>query len=99
MVPESVQNVGRYAFAAVEALTSALRSASAEVGSVAGGSWTGAAADEFATGWTEVYDGAMVIVSALEELATKLGVTAESYRQRDESNAGALAAIHSLDLP
>jgi WXG100 family type VII secretion target len=97
-IPDSVRDVGKYVYGVAEALRTALDSAGTEIASLTEGSWTGAAADEFETGWLEAHSGGVKIATALAELAEKLGVTAETYRQRDESNASALSNI-GLDLP
>lgn len=98
VVPDSVRDVGRYVFGIADELRAAFKAADTEVAALTRESWTGAAADEFASGWSEAYGGGSRIAAALVELAERLGVTAETYRQRDESNASALSAT-SLDLP
>ncbi|WP_156371303.1 WXG100 family type VII secretion target [Nocardia arizonensis] len=98
VVPDGVRDVGRYVFGVAEALRTALDSASTEVSALTGGSWTGTAADEFETGWSEAYSGGVKIVEALAGLAEKLGITAQTYQRRDESNASTMGYA-SLDLP
>ncbi|MEU0875076.1 WXG100 family type VII secretion target [Nocardia brasiliensis] len=98
VVADSVGDVGKYVFGIADELRTALKTANTEVAALIRESWTGTAADEFEAGWSEAYDGGSKIAAALVELAEKLGVTAETYRQRDESNASALSAT-SLDLP
>jgi len=98
VVPEQVREVGRYVYELSEAFRTALSSAASDVDGVVGGSWTGGLATEFGAGWSDVRDGGDQIVTALAEMAEKLGVTAETYRVRDEDNASALGTS-SLDLP
>ncbi|WP_433576490.1 WXG100 family type VII secretion target [Nocardia brasiliensis] len=98
VVPDRVREVGAYVYELAEALRSALDSAAKDVDALTGSGWTGDAATEFATGWTDVRDGGVQIMSALTGMAEKLGVTADTYRQRDDSNAAALHTS-SLDLP
>jgi WXG100 family type VII secretion target len=74
----------------------ALDSVAHEVGALLTSDWTGDAADEFATGWTETHDGGTQLMQALTSLAEKLGVTAATYRSTDTGNA---SGISSLDLP
>ncbi|MGW4772849.1 ESX-1 secretion-associated protein [Nocardia sp. NPDC004278] len=99
VVPEKVREVGKYVYELAETLRTALDSAAKDVDAVANGSWTGNLASKFAEGWTEVHDGGGQIISALSELAEKLGVTAETYEAQDASNASALTNTSSLDLP
>ncbi|MFE7741495.1 type VII secretion target [Nocardia sp. NPDC057455] len=98
VVPDKVWELGKYAYELAEALRAALDSASKEVASLTDGSWTGDAANEFSAGWTDVRDGGSQIMNALTGMAEKLGVTADTYRARDESNAASLNTS-SLDLP
>ncbi|MEU2255860.1 ESX-1 secretion-associated protein [Nocardia xishanensis] len=98
VVPEKVRDVGKYVFELSEALRTALDSAAKDVASLTDGSWTGDAANEFSEGWNDVRDGGTRIMTALTEMAEKLGVTADTYQARDESNASALNGS-SLDLP
>ncbi|MGY4103919.1 WXG100 family type VII secretion target [Nocardia sp. R16R-3T] len=98
VVPDQVREVGTYVYALADTLSTALDSAAREVESLTTSSWTGDASTGFNTGWNEVSDGGRQIISALTGLAEKLGVTAETYQRRDESNAGALSSS-SLDLP
>ncbi|MEU7631053.1 WXG100 family type VII secretion target [Nocardia sp. NPDC049220] len=98
VVPDEVRDVGSYVYHLADTLGSALDAAAREVQSLTGGSWAGAASTGFGTGWNDVNDGGRQIIAALADLAAKLGVTADSYQQRDESNSGALSSS-TLDLP
>ena len=98
MAPEKVREVGKYVYELAEALRTALDSAAKDVASLTDSSWTGDAATDFAEGWTVVRDGGSQIMTALTSMAEKLGVTADTYKVRDESNAAVLN-ISSLDLP
>ncbi|MFD5174512.1 WXG100 family type VII secretion target [Nocardia sp. NPDC058379] len=97
VVPASVRDVGNYVYGIADTLRQALDMASGEVDSCAGGSWAGTAASTFATGWSETREGGLMIIAALTTMAEKLGVTAETYTQRDESNSELLRNF-SLDL-
>lgn len=57
--------------------------------------WTGNNAGVFTAGWEEFHLGADQVWDALFELAEKLGITAETLAQVDESNA---AATYTLNL-
>lgn len=98
VVPEKVSEVGKYLYELAEELRGALDSAAKDVSSLTDGSWTGDYATEFANGWTDVREGGSQIMAALTELAEKLGVTADTYQARDESNAASMQSS-SLDLP
>ncbi|MGQ4599535.1 WXG100 family type VII secretion target [Nocardia sp. R6R-6] len=98
VVPEQVREVGQYVYDLAEALRSALDSAAKDVDSLVNGSWTGDSSTEFGHGWTEVRDGGIRIITALTGMAEKLGITADTYRARDENTAAALRTS-SLDLP
>nr|WP_232541367.1 WXG100 family type VII secretion target [Nocardia bovistercoris] len=60
------------------------------------GTWKGAAADSYRTGWDEMHDGALKAWDALTDLAAKLGVTAAELQNQDDSTA---TGISTLDLP
>lgn len=96
VVPEQVREVGKYVYELAETLRTASDSAATDVDAVANGSWTGGLAVEFADGWSDIRDGGGQIITALAAMAEKLGVTAETYQSRDESNA---SNTSSLDLP
>jgi WXG100 family type VII secretion target len=98
VVPEKVREVGWYVYELSEALRAALSSAARDVDGVVSDTWTGGLATEFTEGWTDVRDGGDQIITALAEMAEKLGVTAQTYQVRDENNASALGTS-SLDLP
>ncbi|MFC9898416.1 ESX-1 secretion-associated protein [Nocardia sp. NPDC127579] len=98
VVPEQVRDVGKYVYELAESLRTALDSAAKDVASLLDGSWTGDAAAEFSEGWTDVRDGGTQIMTALTGMAEKLGVTADTYQARDESNAAPLSGS-SLELP
>lgn len=98
VVPDKVRDVGNYVYSLADTLRQALASATREVDGIVGASWTGTAADAFTEGWTETRTGGETILAALTTLAEKLGVTADSYARRDESNAAGFSAS-SLDLP
>jgi len=96
VVPDDVQAIGQYVYNIADTMRQALGSAAREVDSLLSKSWTGDAASEFSTGWTETHDGGTQLLQDLTSLAEKLGVTAATYRTTDTGNA---AGISSLDLP
>jgi WXG100 family type VII secretion target len=98
VVPEKVREVGQYVYDLAWALRSALDSATKDVDSLLDGNWTGDAASEFGDGWTEVREGGINIIAALTGMAEKLGITADTYQDRDE-NAATTLNSSALDLP
>ncbi|MFD3508762.1 WXG100 family type VII secretion target [Nocardia sp. NPDC058666] len=98
VVPEKVRDVGTFVYGLADTLRQALDIASREVDACAGGSWTGDYAESFATAWSETRSGGVAVISALTEMAEKLGVSADTYSQADQSFSADLGAF-SLDLP
>ncbi|MFE3547003.1 WXG100 family type VII secretion target [Nocardia sp. NPDC059177] len=98
VVPDKVREVGNYVYGIADDLRRALESAGREVDSCVGSSWTGDAANTFTAGWEESRTGGVTVITALTEMTEKLGVTAETYSRKDDSNAAALGSF-SLDLP
>ncbi|MFD4356099.1 WXG100 family type VII secretion target [Nocardia sp. NPDC058518] len=98
VVPTEVQAVGRYVYGIAEALRTALTSANTEVDTLLAGGWSGDLATLFGTGWTETHDGGTTIITALTDMANKLGITADNYQQQDTNRAYSLNTS-SLDLP
>jgi WXG100 family type VII secretion target len=96
VVPDDVQAIGQYVYNIADTMTQALNSAAREVETLLTSDWTGDAADEFSTGWTETRYGGTQLMQALTSLAEKLGVTAANYKSTDTGNA---SGISSLDLP
>ncbi|WP_433714876.1 WXG100 family type VII secretion target [Nocardia sp. CA-084685] len=96
VVPDDVQTIGQYVYNIADTMKQALDSAAREVETLLASDWTGDAADEFSTGWTETHDGGTQLMQALTSLAEKLGVTAANYKNTDTGNA---SGISSLDLP
>ncbi|WP_459547621.1 WXG100 family type VII secretion target [Nocardia sp. X0981] len=100
VVPEEVRAVGRYIYETAAELRTALDSAARDVEALLGGGWTGVSATKFSNGGTDVRDGGGQIMTALAEMAEKLGVTAESYETTDSNTSSALgtAAPQSSSL-
>lgn len=96
VVPDDVKTIGQYVYNIADTMKQALDSAAREVETLLGSDWTGDAAGEFSTGWTETRDGGTQLMQALTSLAEKLGVTAANYKSTDTGNA---SGISSLDLP
>ncbi|MCP2289128.1 WXG100 family type VII secretion target [Nocardia amikacinitolerans] len=95
VVTDDVKALGRYAYKLAEELRSGALSLDREVTALLS-TWKGSAADSYDTAWDEMHQGALTVWEELFELAAKLGITADTYRERDTSNA---SAIGSLDLP
>lgn len=98
VLPDDVREVGQYVYGIAEALKTALDSASREVEALLSGGWNGDLASEFGAAWTETSDGGNAICTALTEMAEKLGVTADTFRNRDTTNSADLEIV-GLDLP
>ncbi|WP_225731089.1 MULTISPECIES: WXG100 family type VII secretion target [unclassified Nocardia] len=96
VVPDDVQAIGQYVYNIADTMKQALDSAAREVDNLLAQGWTGDAAAEFSTGWTETHDGGTQLLQALTSLAEKLGVTAATYRNTDTAIS---TGISSLDLP
>ncbi|WP_332839128.1 WXG100 family type VII secretion target [Nocardia bovistercoris] len=96
IVPDEVRALGNYVYSIADALRAALDSAGRDVSALTSSGWIGSAANGFNQGWSEVESGGQQIFTALTTMAEKLGVTAQTYEQRDQSGAGNLAG---LDLP
>lgn len=68
-------------------LRAGLDTATTEVDALLADGWRGDASDEFGGGWTELRDGGIKILQALEGMAAELGVQAGSYETTDNSNS------------
>ncbi|MFC3962578.1 WXG100 family type VII secretion target [Nocardia jiangsuensis] len=86
VVPEKVREVGQYVYDLAETLRGALQSAARDVDRLTTESWTGDAAAEFGTGWTDVREGGTAIIDALAVLAEKLGVSAANYEKQESDS-------------
>ena len=96
VVPADVAALGKYANDLAEILRSSLAEAGREVDALTTGGWSGSAATSFGNGWNECRDGGTKVIDALTAMASSLGVTADSYRAKDNQFA---AEVSSLDLP
>lgn len=96
VVPDEVRALGNYVYSIADALRTALDSAGRDVAALTSSGWVGAAANGFSEGWGEVDSGGQQLFAALTTMAEKLGVTAETYAQRDQTTAGEFVR---LDLP
>ncbi|KAA0024979.1 WXG100 family type VII secretion target [Antrihabitans cavernicola] len=94
VVPDDVPAVGRYAYEMAQNLKSALESAGHDVDSLTSGGWRSGAADSYAAGWKECFDGGTRIFDALTQMADKLGVNADNYRRRDDSSASSFTGLN-----
>ncbi|WP_405136005.1 WXG100 family type VII secretion target [Nocardia sp. NBC_01388] len=95
VVPDEVQAFGRLAYKMAEELRSGSSTLDGEVRDLMN-TWKGAAAGSYSEGWEEMHRGAVEVWDALFDLAAKLGVTAENYRDTDTNFA---TAVNSLELP
>lgn len=87
VVPEEVRAVGQFIADIARNLRSGLDSASTDVDALLADGWRGDASDEFSGGWTELRDGGIKILQALDGMAAELGVQADSYETTDETNS------------
>ncbi len=95
VVPAEVSALGRYAYKLADELRSGAMSLDREVNALLT-TWKGSAADSYDAGWDEMHSGALRVWDELFELAAKLGITADNYRDQD---AKTKISINSLDLP
>ncbi|WP_338770603.1 WXG100 family type VII secretion target [Nocardia vulneris] len=91
-VPDEVKAIGKFAYDIAEQLKSGSTALDREVQALFS-TWKGSAADGYRAGWDEMQDGAMQAWDALTELAAKLGVSAATLRERDETNASAISSL------
>ncbi|GGL46705.1 WXG100 family type VII secretion target [Nocardia jinanensis] len=87
VVPEEVRAVGQFVADIARNLRSGLDSASTDVDALLADGWRGDAANEFSGGWTELRDGGVKILQALDGMAAELGVQAGSYQATDDANS------------
>ncbi|MFI6311027.1 WXG100 family type VII secretion target [Nocardia fusca] len=87
VVPDEVRAVGQFVADIARNLRSGLDSASTEVDALLADGWRGDASDEFSGGWTELRDGGIKILQALDGMAAQLGVQAGSYETTDDVTA------------
>ncbi|MET8797683.1 WXG100 family type VII secretion target [Nocardia sp. NPDC004568] len=87
VVPEEVRAVGQFVADIARNLRAGLDSASTEVDSLLADGWRGDASDEFSGGWTELRDGGMKILQALDGMAEELGVQSDAYEGTDDSTS------------
>ncbi|MEU4314364.1 WXG100 family type VII secretion target [Nocardia sp. NPDC024068] len=87
VVPEEVRAVGQFVADIARNLRSGLDSASTDVDALLADGWRGDASDEFSGGWTELRDGGIKILQALDGMAAELGVQAGSYVTTDDGIA------------
>lgn len=83
VVPEEVRAVGRFVADIAQNLRAGLNSAGTEVDALLADGWRGDASDEFSGGWTELRDGGLKILQALDGMAEELGVQSDSYEGTD----------------
>ncbi|MFI9534728.1 WXG100 family type VII secretion target [Nocardia fusca] len=87
VVPDEVRAVGQFVADIARNLRSGLDSASTEVDALLADGWRGDASDEFNGGWTELRDGGLKILQALDGMAEKLGVQSAAYQGTDDSTS------------
>jgi WXG100 family type VII secretion target len=79
--------VGQFVADIARNLRSGLDSASTEVDALLADGWRGDASDEFSGGWTELRDGELKILQALDGMAEELGVQSAAYQGTDDSTS------------
>lgn len=87
VVPDEVRAVGQFVADIARNLRSGLDSAAGEVDALLSEGWRGDASDEFNGGWTELRDGGIKILQALDGMAAELGVQAGTYETTDDSTS------------
>ncbi|ONM47993.1 WXG100 family type VII secretion target [Nocardia donostiensis] len=87
MVPEEIRAVGQFVADIARQLRSGLNSASSDVAALLADGWRGDASNEFFGGWTELRDGGVKILQALDVMTERLGVQANSYQATDDSTS------------
>ncbi|MGW0006711.1 WXG100 family type VII secretion target [Nocardia grenadensis] len=95
VVPEEVRAVGRFVADIARNLRAGLDSAGTEVDALLADGWRGDASDEFSGGWTELRDGGLKILQALDGMAEELGVQSDAYEGTD---GGTSQQFSSLNL-
>ncbi|MGW5383539.1 WXG100 family type VII secretion target [Nocardia sp. NPDC003963] len=83
-MPEEVRSVGQFVADIARNSRAGLDSASTEVDALLADGWRGDASDEFSGGWTELRDGGMKILQALDGMAEELGVQSDAYQGTDD---------------
>ncbi|MFD6463468.1 WXG100 family type VII secretion target, partial [Streptomyces roseolus] len=84
VVPDHVQDAGRYIQEVAAALVAGVRAADVEVSGLMS-SWKGAAASAYQAGWEETRNGAVEVLEALGDMAELLGVVAAALPEIDQS--------------
>ncbi len=95
VVPDDVKDVGRFAYKIADELRSGAISLDRDVTTLLA-TWTGSAANAYDAGWKEMHSGALRVWEELFELAEKLGVTADNFREQDLESSN---TFRTLDLP
>ena len=89
---EQVRSMGVAALGIANQCRDGLTGLEADVRDVLEG-WTGNNSDVFAAGWDEFHQGAVDVWDALVELASKLGVTAETLQTTDQSSGAGFSLL------
>ncbi|MEU1984067.1 WXG100 family type VII secretion target [Nocardia sp. NPDC019395] len=94
VVPEEVRAVGQFVADIAQNLRSGLETASTEVDSLLDDGWKGDRSDEFFGGWTELRDGGLKILQALDGMAEKLGVQSDTYEATDSATSQRISSLN-----
>ncbi len=89
VIPDQVQDAGKYVQMTAEALVSGIRTTDTEVNGLMA-TWKGGAADAYFAGWEEAKKGALEVLDALTAMAELLGVVAVNYADVDDRAATGL---------
>ncbi|SUB40251.1 WXG100 family type VII secretion target [Nocardia brasiliensis] len=95
LVPDGVQDAGRYVQQTAANLISGLRTGSAEVDGLMS-SWRGTAATAYAAAWDDTHRAALAVFEAPADMAELLGMVVDRSQATDIATS---ATISSLDLP
>lgn len=95
LVPDDVQDAGRYMQQTAANLIAGLRTGSAEVDGLMS-SWRGTAATAYAAAWDDTHRAALAVFEALADMAELLGVVVDRSQAAD---TGTATTMSSLDLP
>ncbi|MBU3065993.1 WXG100 family type VII secretion target [Nocardia sp. NEAU-G5] len=93
IVPDKVLAYGHRVADIAQTLQSALHSVHTEVDDLLENGWKGPTATEFTSGWNETHESGQQILSALCDMAAKLGVSVDFYRTDDAGSGDRIRGI------
>lgn len=96
VVPTDVTDAGKFVQLTAEELINEAKSLDTDVTNLLT-TWKGNSANHYRHGWDEVRTGATEVLEALQTMAELLGVSATTYADVDQGNAGGFGSL--LNLP